>query len=136
MEKNTKILIGLAAIGVVAYLLLKPKKAVTKSNIPPFNDFPDRSKLPINLNNLMNGVSPDLSKYNQDLDLSSLTQDTTSPNINKLIDREGNTIFREDDNGFSGYTKIINLSQGGDIIIDYNLNGKFIKSSYDNGIRY
>jgi hypothetical protein len=28
MEKQTKILIGLAAAGVVAYLVLKPKKAV------------------------------------------------------------------------------------------------------------
>jgi hypothetical protein len=32
MEKNTKILLGLAAAGVVAYLLLKPKKAVSSNN--------------------------------------------------------------------------------------------------------
>jgi len=35
MEKNTKILIGLgvAAAGVVAYILLKPKKAVSSNNV-------------------------------------------------------------------------------------------------------
>ena len=49
MEKNTKILLGLAAAGVVAYLVFKPKKAV--SSIKPIeagtydkpnpNDFQD-----------------------------------------------------------------------------------------------
>jgi hypothetical protein len=33
MERNTKILLGLAAAGVVAYLVFKPKKAANK--IPP-----------------------------------------------------------------------------------------------------
>lgn len=52
MEKQTKILIGLALAGVVAYLVFKPKKAVTKSNLPPFNDFPDMSKI------LSNHINP------------------------------------------------------------------------------
>jgi hypothetical protein len=33
MEKQTKILIGLAAAGVVAYLVLKPKKAVASTSV-------------------------------------------------------------------------------------------------------
>ena len=40
MEKQTKIVLGLAAAGVVAYLVLKPKKAVTSTNVQPYNDFP------------------------------------------------------------------------------------------------
>jgi hypothetical protein len=52
MDKQTKILIGLAAAGVVAYLVLKPKKAVAKSNLPPFNDLPDTSKI------LSNHINP------------------------------------------------------------------------------
>ena len=34
MEKQTKIILGLAAIGVVAYLVLKPKKAVVVAAEP------------------------------------------------------------------------------------------------------
>jgi hypothetical protein len=34
MEKNTKILLGLAAAGVLAYLVLKPKKVITNSYFP------------------------------------------------------------------------------------------------------
>ena len=35
MEKQTKILLGLAAAGVVAYLILKPKKVIANTNIKP-----------------------------------------------------------------------------------------------------
>jgi hypothetical protein len=35
MEKNTKILLGLATAGVVAYLVLKPKKAVASTYVQP-----------------------------------------------------------------------------------------------------
>ena len=36
MEKQTKILLGLAVAGVVAYLILKPKKAIASTK--PIND--------------------------------------------------------------------------------------------------
>jgi hypothetical protein len=54
MEKNTKILIGVAAAGVVAYLVLKPKKAVAVENKAEKypNDFPDTSKI------LSNHINP------------------------------------------------------------------------------
>ena len=54
MEKRTKILIGLAAAGVVAYLVLKPKKAVVVENKAEKypNDFPDTSKI------LSNHINP------------------------------------------------------------------------------
>ena len=115
MDKNTKILLGLAAAGVVAYLVLKPKKAVAAKKFP--NDFPDTGKI--------------LSNRYDNLDLSTLTQDASSPNLNKLVDKDGNTVFREG----TGYTKFIAMNQG-DTIIEYDLDGKFLNSSYDNGIRY
>jgi len=36
MEKQTKILLGLAAAGVVAYLVFKPKKAVVQNTTDPY----------------------------------------------------------------------------------------------------
>jgi hypothetical protein len=37
MEKSTKIFLGLAAAGVVAYLVFKPKKAVAQSKDIPYD---------------------------------------------------------------------------------------------------
>jgi hypothetical protein len=41
MEKQTKILLGLAAAGVVAYLVFKPKKAVASSSENLATDHPN-----------------------------------------------------------------------------------------------
>ena len=68
MEKNTKILLGLAAAGVVAYLVLKPKVlANTQVSIPPMSaKMPDVNNVPmsnIDWKKLMDGI--DMSKSSQ-----------------------------------------------------------------------
>jgi hypothetical protein len=64
MEKNTKILLGVAAAGVVAYLVLKPKK----SNLIGKQKFsnPNIMGVPIRIKNNFGGLDkacPDGFKY-------------------------------------------------------------------------
>jgi hypothetical protein len=185
MEKQTKILLGLAAAGVVAYLIYKYRPVASTAVVtavanPIVTDVtpivnPITTKIdacakdphsyecavqqgigiigprkPIGIGTHIDcgdgtfgtdavpcGVIHPVNVFvfqsliKQDLDLTSLTQDSSSPNLNKLVDKDGNKVFRED----TGYTKFIS-DGAGDTIVNYDLNGKYLSSYYDDGIRY
>jgi hypothetical protein len=128
MEKNTKILLGVAAAGVVAYLVLKPKKAVLNTNVPT-ND--------LDLDNLVrvkgerdSDVDPNLIKM---ANMGSSTQYTYNDKNGVIVMKyvsgvaNGNivTYRREDD-----------VEGGGKNIYEYDRNGVFINKRFDSGIRY
>jgi len=153
MEKNTKILLGLGAI-IAAYLILKPKKAmaetsvVMSNNIP--NDFPDLSKI-------LDSKKPTTPQnLTSDLDITSLIRDiqpndadsgspyhstTDSYQQYTYVDKEGNMVYKNvalwDTAANGWYKNITNKNnRAGAWLIDYDINGKYISSRYDDGIRY
>jgi hypothetical protein len=153
MEKNTKILIGVGAV-IAAYLILKPKKAtaqtsvVMPNNIP--NDFPDISKIL----NSKKPTSP--SNITSDLDITSLIRDiqpndadsgspyhstTDSYQQYTYLDKEGNRVYKNValyDKAGNEWFKTINDKNNiaANWSINYDINGKYISSYYDDGIRY
>ena len=59
MEKQTKILLGLTAAGVVAYLVLKPKKAVAQTSNASITNAKDTVDM-----SQSDNISNNLYKYN------------------------------------------------------------------------
>jgi hypothetical protein len=127
MEKQTKILLGLAAAGIVAYLVLKPKKVVANTNVPA-ND--------LDLDNLVrvkgerdSDVDPNLIKMaNKGSSTQYTYNDKNGVIVMKYVSGVANgsivTYRREDE------------VEGGKNIYEYDKNGVFINKRFDSGIRY
>jgi len=154
MEKQTKILLGVGAV-IAAYLILKPKKAAASTPIlvtdnMPYNDFPDLGKI-------LNSVKPATpTNITSDLDIPSLIRDvqqndadagnpyhstTDSYQQFSYIDKEGNRVYKNValwDKAANGWYKTITNknNKAAAWLIDYDINGKYISSRYDDGIRY
>jgi hypothetical protein len=83
MERNTKILIGLAAAGVVAYLVFKPKNPTStdSGNANSFN-LEQRKKYPLSYKVCLD-LHPYLKKCqtNNDCDLSLIYQGSSLANL-------------------------------------------------------
>ena len=149
MEKQTKILIGIGA-AIAAYLILKPKKVAAKTPIVIPNVLPDISKI------LSSKKSTTPSNLTNDLDITSLIRDiqpndadsgspyhstTDSYQQYTYIDKEGNRVYKKValyDKAGNEWFKTINdkNNRAANWSINYDINGKYISSYYDDGIRY
>jgi hypothetical protein len=71
MEKNTKILLGLAVAGVVAYLVLKPKKATAQT-------ISNGSPTKTDSNSIIDAITGGLAKKIESIDAKKVTNTTST----------------------------------------------------------
>jgi hypothetical protein len=118
MEKNTKILLGVGAV-IAAYLILKPKKAVTSTTI---------SKDNIVSNNVLNQEA----LYTTSINVSDLVCDK-----NRVGDVSKNCINEETklEYLYMPALKLLNIKQAAfytlekdDRVYTYDINGKFLNA--------
>ena len=121
MEKQTKILLGLAAAGVVAFLVLKPKKAATSTTISSED-------------NIASNNVPNQELYTTSINVADLVCDK-----NRVGDVSKNCINEETQLQYlyMPTLNLFNIKQAAFYTLEkdgrvyyYDVNGKFLNADY------